>query len=141
MTTTKNLLSEGAKSYIDALTAVRAFERAACDVCKGVYDKNKPRLVRKMWLQDGQREDHDKNKEPENWQAELGVCQDSPSRRETFYVYLSWDSAKDGVPEITACVCLEFSKKSDRNDCAKLLRKIRYIQLGDDSWYPYLWSS
>ena len=58
MTTTKNLLSEGAKSYIDALTAVRAFERA-CDVCKGVYDKNKPRLVRKMWLQDGQREDHD----------------------------------------------------------------------------------
>jgi hypothetical protein len=140
MTTTAGFLIEGAKSYIDALVAITAFESAVRAVCKDVYDKYKPQLVSRIGLEDAQCEDHE-NKQPENRLAELGVRQDSPSGRESFYVYLKWDGTKDGAPEISAELCLEFSKKSDRNDYAKLLRKLPSRQLSDDSGSPYLWSS
>jgi hypothetical protein len=92
-----------------------------------------------MGLINGQCEDF-KNLEPENRFAELGVRQDSPSRRETLEIYLMWDEAEDGMPRVSACVSLGFTTKADRNDYAKLLRTIRSIQSGDDPW-PYLWTS
>ena len=139
MTTTTSFLVEGAKSYIDALAAIKAFKRAVCDACKDVYNKHKPQLVSKMGLQETPCEDHDRI-EPENRYAELGVWQNSPNGRETLYVYLSWGDDKDGAPEISACVCLEFTKKSDRDEYARLLLKIPSI-LPCDGSYPCLWSS
>ena len=140
MTASKGFLVEGAKSYFDALGAIEAYERAVCNVCKSVYDKHKQQLVNKIGLIDAPCEDHE-NKQSEDGFVEVGVCQDSESGRNTLYMYLRWDATKDVVPEITAEVCLEFSKKGDRNDYAKLLRKIPSIQLSDESDYPLLWSS
>ena len=140
MTTTESFLIDGAESYIDALAAIKAFEKAVLDVCRKVYNKNQPQLVSTIGLQDTPCEDHYDNHEPENRYAELGVWQNSPSDRETLYVYLRWDVDKDGAPEISACVCLDFTTKSDRNEYGRLLRKIPSILRGD-GWYPYLWSS
>src|SRR5258708_3641466 len=124
MNTTGEFLNEGAKSYLDALAAIVGFEEKVRSICKEVYKKYRSQLVSTMGLEDAQCREDDLTKEPENRFAELGVCQDSASGRETLYIYLMWDGAKNGAPEISACVCLEFSKKSDRNDYAKLLRRI-----------------
>ena len=140
MTTTESFLIDGAESYIDALAAIKAFEKAVCDVCEDVYNKYKPQLVSEMGLQGTPCEDHVENSEPENRYAELGVWQNSPNRRETLYVYLRWDGDKDGAPEISAFVCLEFTKKSNRDEYARLLLKIPSFLRGDGS-FPYLWSS
>ncbi|MGO9228293.1 MAG: hypothetical protein ACLQKA_03645 [Bryobacteraceae bacterium] len=140
MTTKEAFLSEGAKSYIDALAAIEAFQRAACAACKVVCDKYRPELASKMGLADADCEDHDKNIDPANRYAELGVWQKSPSGREWLYVYLMWDDAKNGEPEISACVSLEFSRKIDREGYAKSLRAIPSIQSGEDDGY-YLLSS
>ena len=140
MTTTAGFLIEGAKSYIDACSAIEAFEKVVCGVCKDVYDKYKPQLVANMGLEDEECVDH-VNKKPEDRFAELGVCQDSPSRRETLYIFLLWDGVNDSAPEISACVCLEFTTKGDRNVYAKLLRRISSIRPTDDSSYPGLQSS
>lgn len=69
---------------------------------------------------------------------EIGVFQNSPSGRESLFVYVMWD----GAPEISACVSLEFSKKSDRNDAYKrLLRNPACsIETSDDSGHLTLWS-
>jgi hypothetical protein len=106
-------------------------------VCKDVYEKFKPQLVSKMGLKDADCEDYN-NTEPENGYAELGVKQTTKGHREWFYVYLMWDGTKGGAPEISACVSLDFSKNGDRDDFAKLLRKIPSLQPGDDG--PYLWT-
>lgn len=139
MTKTAEFLREGAKSYIDALAAIEAFEKEVCAVCRGVYEKYKPQLVSKMGLKDAGCEHYD-NKEPADRFAELGVWQSTKSGRAWFYVYIRWDGAKNGPPEISACVSLDFFKKSDRNDYAKLLRKIPSLQPGDDGSNYYLWS-
>jgi hypothetical protein len=108
-----------ATTYIDALTAIKAFENAVCHICGEVYDKYKPHLVRKIGLEDAHWRNHE-NIDLAHRVAELGVCQDSPSGRETLYVYLRWDGSKDGVPDISAAISVEFSKKGNRNEYAKL---------------------
>jgi hypothetical protein len=87
MTATAVFLNEGANSYIDALTAIKAFENAVCQICGEVYDRHKPQRVSKVGLKDAHWRDHN-NIQPAHRFAELGVCQDSPSGRETIYVYL-----------------------------------------------------
>jgi hypothetical protein len=139
MTTTADFLNEGAKSYIDALAAVEAFEGKVRRVCKDAYEKYKPELVSKMGLKDAVCKDHD-NTDPANGSAELGVLQSTKSGREWFYVYLKWDGAKDGSPEISACVSLEFIKRSDRDDYARLLPRTSSIKCDDDDDGYYLWS-
>jgi hypothetical protein len=137
MTTPADFLNEGAKSYIDALTAVEAFEGKVRRVCKEAYEKYKPELVSKMGLKDAVCKDHN-NKDPANGCAELGILQSAKSGREWFYVYVMWDGTKEGAPEISACVSLEFSKKDDRDDHAKSLPRTSSITRGDDG--NYLWS-
>jgi hypothetical protein len=137
--TTADFLSEGAKSYIDALAAIEAFEKMACSKCRGVYEKYKPQLVGRMGIKDASCEDHDDNKDPANGFAELGVRQATKSGREDLFVYLQWEVAEDGAPEISACVMLEFSTRDDRNKWAKLLRKSLSIRPGDEDGH-YLWS-
>ncbi|MGO9011010.1 MAG: hypothetical protein ACLQPN_12985 [Bryobacteraceae bacterium] len=141
MTPPAVFLNEGAKSYVDALAAIEAFEEKVRSVCRDIYEKYRPQLVSKVGLEDEDCEDYDGEFDRANRYAELGVFQESPSRRETFYVYLRWDGTEDVAPEISACVNLEFSTKGDRNGYAKLLRTIPSIQFGDDASYPYLWSS
>ena len=133
-------LNEGSKSYIDALAAVKAFEKAVCGACKGVYDKYKPQLVNTIGVKDAHCDDYAINTEPENRFAELGVRQDSPSKRETLDIYLMWDDTEDGTSAITACVSLGFSTRAERNEYARLLRNIPSLESGDDPW-PYLCSS
>jgi hypothetical protein len=67
-----DFLSEGSKSYLDALAAIEAFEGQVRGVCKDVYEKYKQQLVSKMGIKDTACEDHD-NKNPANRYAELGV--------------------------------------------------------------------
>jgi len=133
-----DFLTEGAKSYVDALAAIEAFEQQVRGVCEDVYKKYRLPLVSKIGLKDEDCGDHD-NKQPANRNVELGVLQNSPSGREVFYIYIMWDGAKDGAPELSACVSLQCYKKSDRNEYAELLRRIPSIQSGDDNGY-YLWS-
>lgn len=138
MTTNGDFLSEGAKNYIDALTAIKAFEDLARGICGDVYEKYKPQLVTKMGFKDADYDDHN-NKDPANGIAEIGVWQTAKSRREWLYVYLMWEVVKDGATEISACVMLEFSTRNDRNKWAKLLRQSPSIQPGDVNGYC-LWS-
>ena len=140
MTITSDFLSEGAKHYVDALAAVDAFEKVVHGVCRDVYKKYQTELARKIGLKDAECEVHDENKDPANRYAELGVWQSSKSRREWFYVYVKWEDTKDGAPEISACVSLDFSKRGDQNEYAELLRKIPSIQSGVDGSSYYLWS-
>ena len=138
MTTTADFLSEGAKSYIDALAAIEAFEGKVRGICREAYDKYKPQLVSKLGLKDTHCNDHDNNS-PADRYAELGVWQSTESGHERLYVYVRWDDAKDGAPQMSACVMLEFPKKSDWNHYAELLRKIPSIKPGNDAGYS-LWS-
>lgn len=137
MTKGADFLSEGAKSYIDALAAVDAFEKNVQSVCREVYEKYKTQLASTMGLENDACEDHE-YKDPANRFAEIGVLQSSPSERESLYIYVMWD----GAPDISACVSLEFSKKSDRNDAYRRLRRnpACSIEPNDDSPYPGLWS-
>lgn len=138
MTTNADFLSEGAKSYIDALSAIEAFEGLARGACKAVYEKYKPQLVSKMGIRDADCHDHDNKDDLANGIAELGVWQTTTSGREWLYVYLMWKVAKDGAIEVSACVSIQFSTKNDRNKCAELLRNSPSIQPGDAGYY--LWS-
>jgi hypothetical protein len=139
-TTEVQFLREGASSYIEALAAIKAFEKAVCVACRDVYDKYKPQLLSQVGLKDGPCEDYTDNREPENRFAELGVRQDSPSGRETLDIFLMWEDSKDGVSTVSACISLGFTTKAERNDMQKLLRSIPSIKSGDLPW-PYLWSS
>jgi hypothetical protein len=140
MIVSTDFLDDGSKSYLDALAAIKAFETAVRGICGAVCDKHKPQLVGKIGLEDAEWHDHD-NPAPEDRFAELGVYQNSPSGRETLYVYVRWDGDQVGAPKILAEVSLEFSTRNDRNDYGKLLREVSSIRPGDDSDYPYLWSS
>jgi len=69
------------------------------------------------------------------------ACAWTPPRgRETLEIYLMWEDSEDGEPTVSACISLGFTTRAERNDFAKLLRKIPSIQSGDDPW-PYLVSS
>jgi hypothetical protein len=114
----QGLLRKGAKSYLDALAAIEAFEKEAKHVCRDVYDDHRVRLVRKLGLKDAVCEDHH-NKQ----NFELGVSQDTKSGSESFYVYLKWDETEDGALGIFACVSFEFSTRDDRDRAYKRLNK------------------
>jgi hypothetical protein len=140
VTPNANFLLEGAKSYFEALEAIKAFEGIVYEVCKAVYDQNRRQLVSKIGLKDEECE-HYKNDKPEDGFAELGVHQSSRSGHETLYLYLRWVAANDGMPCISAEVYLSFVKKSDRDNYAKVLRKYTAIRSGQDPGCFYLWSS
>lgn len=110
MTTTVDFLSEGAKSYIDALAAIEAFEGKVRGICKDAYDKYKRQLVSKLGLKDTHCKDHDNNS-PADRYAELGVMQSTESGHEWLYVYVRWDDAKDGAPKMSACVVLSSPRR------------------------------
>ena len=141
MTTSTSFLVEGAKSYFDAIGAIGVFERAVCNACRSVYDKHKSELVEKIGLKAGPCQDHDSNKHPEDGIVELGVFQPSASGRDDFYVYIRWDGTRGDAPEISAEICLEFSRKGDRNEYAKLLQKSPFIQPVDEWDFSCLWTS
>lgn len=141
MTEGTSFVAKGARSYLDALGAIEAYERAVCEICRSVYVKRKPELVKIIGLADEACENHDENTEPKSGFAELGVCQNTASNNSTLYVYLRWDATTTAVPGISAEVALEFTRKRDRDEFAKLLRKIPSLQSSDESDYPILWSS
>lgn len=72
MTPPAVFLNEGAKSYVDALAAIEAFEEKVRSVCRDVYEKYRPQLVSKVGLEDEDCEDYDGEFDRANRYAESG---------------------------------------------------------------------
>jgi len=134
VSTRVDILDEGANSYLDALAAIEAYQKEVRNVCRHAYDKRKPDLVSKIGLENASCVDftYPEPGEMEKPYAELGVRQNSPSARETLYVYLMWDGDAGGAPEISACVSLEFSRNDDRGNWAAKLGGSPSIRRGEN---------
>src|SRR5690349_3922499 len=138
MTTSEAFLNAGAKSYIDALAAIEAFQNRVCRVCKRVYDDNQTQLVRVMGFDRLPCENY-KYPEPEERFAELGVKKRTPEGH-TFYLYLHWNEAESGEQNVSACVSLDFVNNRDRDDFYKKLHgdPACRIERGEDASYIWL---
>lgn len=110
-----NFLAKGAKSYLDALTAVEAFRREVEKICQGAYDRHEKRLLAVMGIGPDECKRYEHSDDLEDREVELGVCR-SAGEGQCFYIYLRWSEAEDGTLEIKAVVCLDLYTKRVRQE-------------------------
>jgi len=117
-----DLLALGAKSYLNALTAIEAFDSEVEAICRGVYHRHEARLLDQMGLDPADLDRHTLPS-PEDREAEIGVCRSAQKGGPLFYIYLWWREDKSGAPEISGAVALDLSTKKVRDDIYERLRR------------------
>lgn len=117
--TRRDLLLRGAGSYLDALTALEAFDQAVEDISRRAYSRHKDALLAATGLDDaGDLERHTSGDPLERW-AEIGVCRGTTKRGGNgpcLYIYLRFDEDNDDTGEIRVRVWLDFPSKGFREE-------------------------
>jgi hypothetical protein len=117
-----DLLSQGTKSYLDALAAIEAFRGEVEAACKGVYVRHEAELLKSIGLETEECERYEYD-DPEEPLAELGIYRSAQKGANGFYIYLSWTEAEDGAPRVEAAVCLDFVTRKRRDEVFRSLHR------------------
>lgn len=117
-----DLLSQGTKSYLDALAAIEAFRQEVETICRSAYRRHETELLKGMGLEAEECERWEKNEPEERW-AELGIYRSAQEGANRFYIYLSWGEVEDGTPRVEAAVCLDFATLKRRDEVFQSLHR------------------
>jgi hypothetical protein len=120
-----SLLAKGASSYVDALTAMDAFEQEVERICRAEYERHESALKAAMGISDSVKCGSYRNaRRLADREAGCGVRRPAEPYY-YFYVYLHWTEPTPEQPEVRAEVCLELSSKKRRDDIAKRIRQVK----------------
>jgi len=109
------LFFRGASSYLDALTAIAAFQSEGQDMCTEVYTHYSSELATQMGLTVEDCRLHMYNNPSERW-AEVGIQRPAAQQGCFFYLYLSWGAEEDEEEMIAGRVYLELYPRRLRDE-------------------------
>ncbi len=122
----KALFLHGAPSYLDALTALRAFEGEVEAMCNRAYSRHKDKLLPAMGLSDDDAfELYTDNEPAERWAA-AGIyrgIQKAGVKGPCFCIYLYFSESQEDTREITAKVWLDFARRGARDEAYDQIRR------------------
>jgi hypothetical protein len=116
-----DLFLRGAERYLDALAAVKAFEREVQRTCTEVYQRHAAELAEQMGLDAAECEQYIEP-EPEERYAEVGVSR-LAQKDCGLYLYLSWDETEGGKPRVQGAICLGLYHKGLRDKIYERFRQ------------------
>jgi hypothetical protein len=117
------LFLRSAKSYLDALTAIAAFQSEVQEMCEEKYKRYSSELAAQMGLSAEDCSPHEESNASERW-AEIGVKR--PAQQDCFfYIYVSWGEDEKDDKKIAANVSLDLYPKRFRDEIFEGFRQQR----------------
>jgi hypothetical protein len=116
-----DLFLNGAKNYLDALSAIAAFRSEVQEMCTEIYKHRAPELAAQMGLDAEDCEPFEESSPDERW-AEVGISR--PAQQNCFfYLYLSWGEDERVDDMIAGAVSLDLYHKRLRDEIYEQLQK------------------
>jgi hypothetical protein len=125
MAKTAGIFAKGAVEYLDALRAVRAFQKEVLGVCRKAYERHRGALARALGLPPADCEERVDPKEYQEFDDSYHTI--AVSRRTwpgcEFWLGIQWARDDDGKPEVHGFVSVDFPSANARKQVQDRLKE------------------